>query len=139
MSQSSTILSKNGHPTSLQTDPEVVPKAKRRTFSAAYKQHILEEADRCNERGQVGALLRREGLYSSHLTDWRREREAGRLSGSTDQRRGRKPRQSAAEKENARLQRENERLRRQLERANLIISAPKKLAQALETPSESKR
>jgi transposase len=53
-------------------DPEVVPKAKRRKFSAEYKVRILEEADRCTERGEIGALLRREGLYSSHLSTWRR-------------------------------------------------------------------
>ena len=62
-------------------DPEVVPKAKRRMFSAKYKLRILEEADSCTEAGQVGALLRREGLYSSHLTTWRRQRDKGVLQG----------------------------------------------------------
>ena len=60
-------------------DPEVSTKARRRTFTAGYKQHILEEAD----RGEMGALLQREGLYSSHLTTWRRQREAGELAGLT--------------------------------------------------------
>ena len=58
-------------------DPEVPEQPKRRQFSAAYKARVLAEADACSERGQIGALLRREGLYSSHLTDWRRQREAG--------------------------------------------------------------
>jgi hypothetical protein len=58
-------------------DPEVVPMAKRRQFSAAYKRRILEEAESCSEPGEVGALLRREGLYSSHLTTWRQQRERG--------------------------------------------------------------
>ena len=60
-------------------DPKVVPKAKRRKFSADYKHRILEEADNCAEPGQIGALLRREGLYSSHLTTWRRQREPGEV------------------------------------------------------------
>ncbi len=64
-------------------DPEVVPKANRRQFSALYKLRILEEAKNCGERGQLGALLRREGLYSSHLTTWRRQWEKGEL-GSSD-------------------------------------------------------
>lgn len=138
MSQSSMSVPKNGHPTDRQVDPEVVPKASRRTFTAAYKQRILEEADGCNERGQIGALLRREGLYASHLANWRRQRDANRLSDTSERRRGRKPQQSAAEKESARLLRENERLRKQLEQANLIISAQKKLAQALEQTLDQK-
>lgn len=138
MTQSSTSHSENGHLVGPDVDPEVVPKAKRRTFTATYKQRILEEADSCNKRGQIGALLRREGLYSSHLSNWRREREANRLRGSTERRRGRKPQQSAVEKESARLRRENERLRTQLEQANLIIGAQKKLAQALEQTLDQK-
>ena len=110
-------------------DPEVVPQAKRRAFSAAYKLRILEEADRCDQRGQIGALLRREGLYSSHLTTWRRQRAAGQLSGLSPKR-GRKKDEQAAKI--AALRRENERLQSQLSQAELIITAQKKLAQALE-------
>jgi transposase-like protein len=62
-------------------DPEVVPQAKRRQFSARYKLRILTEADQCTQRGEIGALLRREGLYSSHLTTWRRQRDRGHLAG----------------------------------------------------------
>ena len=110
-------------------DPEVVPQAKRRTFSTAYKLRILEEVDRCDQRGQIGALLRREGLYSSHLTTWRRQRAVGQFSGLSPKR-GRKKDERAAEI--AALRRENERLQSQLNQAELIISAQKKLAQALE-------
>ncbi|MCB0047242.1 MAG: transposase [Caldilineaceae bacterium] len=108
-------------------DVQVVPKAKRRRFSAGYKRQILSEADRCSEPGQIGALLRREGLYSSHLTTWRRQREQGVLS----QKRGRKLDPQAAEIK--RLEQENERLRTRLSRAEHIIDVQKKLAQLLGT------
>jgi transposase len=90
-------------------DPEVVPRAKRRQFSAQYKLQILTEADQCSQRGEIGALLRREGLYSSHLTTWRRQRDQGQLQGLTSKKRGRKPDPQAAEL--ARLQRENAQLK----------------------------
>ena len=109
-----------------------MPRATRRTFSAAYKLRIVEEADRCTERGQIGALLRREGLYSSQLATWRREREAGGLQAMTPKKRGRKAGQDAKDVEIAALRRENERLQKQLEQAELIIGAQKKLAEALE-------
>jgi transposase-like protein len=72
-------------------DPEVVPGAKRRQFRAKYKLRILAEADQCTQRGEIGALLRREGLYSSHLTTWRKQRDRGQLEGLTPKKRGRKP------------------------------------------------
>ena len=112
-------------------DPEVMPSRRRRRFTAAYKQRILAEADRCIERGELGALLRREGLYSSHLTRWREQRRAGQLE---PQKRGRKANPQAAEV--ARLQQENERLKVQLERAELVIDAQKKLCQLFDLPSE---
>lgn len=115
-------------------DPEVEPKAKRRTFTAEYKLRILAEADACTEPGQIGALLRREALYSSHLTTWRRQRASGGLAGLAPKQRGRKKDEQAAE--NAKLRRENERLRKQLDQAELIIAAQKKLAQALEALTE---
>ena len=108
-------------------DPEVVPKAKRRQFSARYKLRILEEAENCAERGQLGALLRREGLYSSHLTTWRRQREKGQLEALSLKRRGPKP-QDALEERLAKLRRENERLKARLERAETIIEVQKKLS-----------
>jgi hypothetical protein len=97
----------------------------------------LQEADECRQSGQIGELLRREGLYSSHLSDWRRERAAGQLQGLSDQKRGPKPDVQTAEL--ASLRRENERLKAQLSQAELIISAQKKLAQALEQTLTSEK
>ena len=114
-----------------EADPEVLPKAERRQFSADYKLRVLAEADRCSEPGQIGALLRREGLYSSHLSKWRQQRERGALG----QQRGRKPDPQTAELK--RLQRENERLRSRLERAEHIIEVQKKLAELLGTTLEA--
>ena len=116
-------------------DPEVVPKAKRRKFSAKYKLRILEEADSCTEAGQVGSLLRREGLYSSHLTTWRRQRDEGVLQGLSPQKRGRK-RKDELEREVTRLQRENERLQASLEQAEMIIEVQKKLSRLLGLATE---
>ena len=117
-------------------DSEVRPDGRRRTFTVEYKLRILAEADRSSEPGTIGALLRREGLYSSHLTDWRRQRDMGELRPGVARVRGRKP--DAQAKELARLQRENERLRAQLEQAELIIGAQKKLAQVLENTLTSR-
>ena len=124
-------VSNNGNrqPMSKEPDPQVVPKAERRKFSAEYKLRILAEADECTERGAIGALLRREGLYSSNLDKWRKQRERGVLDGLRGQKRGRKPDPQAVE--NARLVRENEQLRSRLERAEHIIDVQKKLAQLL--------
>jgi transposase len=113
------------------TGTEVVARPTRRRFSAEYKAGILEEADRCAD-GQVGSLLRREGLYASHLTTWRRQREAGQLAALTPKKRGRKADPQAAEL--ARLQRENAQLQAQLQRAELIIDAQKKLLVLLNQP-----
>ena len=128
----SSISSPNGSEPVTHPEPEVVPKAIRRAFSADYKLRIVEEADRCTEYGEIGALLRREGLYSSHLTAWRRQREAGVLQGMAPKKRGRKASWGAHEIEIAALRRENERLQKKLEQAELIIGAQKKLAEALE-------
>jgi transposase len=107
-----------------QADPEVVPKAQRRQFSAEYKQRILQEHEACTEPGEKGALLRREGLYSSHITTWRRQRERGELAGLAPKKRGVKAEPQA--EENVRLRRENERLKKRLEQAELIIEVQKK-------------
>ena len=130
MSQPSTRVQRNGAGLPAQPNPEVEAKAKRRSFRAAYKLAILQEAERCTAPGAIGALLRREGLYASHLTSWRHQREAGELAGLTPKVRGQKPDRQAAEL--AALRQENERLRVQLEQANVIITAQKKLAQVLE-------
>lgn len=113
-------------------DPEVVAKATHRIFTAEYKRRILQEADASAQPGGVGALLRRESLYSSHLTTWRRQRERGELQGLTPAKRGRKADPQAAEI--ARLTRETQRLAAQLERAELIIEVQKKVSQLLGLP-----
>jgi transposase-like protein len=105
---------------------EVVAKPVRRRFTAAYKLHILQTADQCSP-GEVGALLRREGLYSSHLTTWRHQRDAGQLAGLAPKPRGPKPDPQADE--NAHLRRENERLQTRLQQAEAIIEAQKKITQ----------
>lgn len=107
-------------------DTEVVPKAKRRQFSVAYKKGILAEVDGCSEAGQIGAILRREGLYSSHLTTWRRQRERGEWTGK----RGR-PAKPEAEQELNRLRQENERLQQRLAQAEAIIDVQKKVSQLI--------
>lgn len=108
-------------------DPEVVPKAQRRRFSASYKLKILEEVD--NDSSQVGAILRREGLYSSHLSEWRKQRRHGALD-ALDKKRGRKGK-STEQAEVERLQRDNARLQRELAKARVLIDAQKKLAEIL--------
>jgi transposase-like protein len=107
---------------------------KRRTFAAEYKVRIVREADAAlasGVEGAVGELLRREGLYSSHLAVWRRERDAGELAGLTPRKRGRKPSKNALADENARLARENEKLKHELYKANIVIDTQKKLAALL--------
>lgn len=111
-------------------DPEVVPKAKRRKFTAEYKLRIVKEADTCTEPGQVGALLRREGLYSSHLSEWRQLRKEGQLQALSTKKRGRKA-QDPSMAELAELRRENQSLRTRLEQAQIIIDVQKKLSQLL--------
>ena len=113
-------------------DPEVPAQAVRRRFSAQYKLKILEQLDKCKNSGEVGALLRREGLYSSHLTKWRIQREQGALNGLEPQKRGRKQKEvNPLAREVARLQRENERLQARLKQAETIIEVQKKLSQLL--------
>jgi transposase len=123
-------------------DPEVLEKPVRRRFTAEYKRRIVEEADRCTEHGQLGALLRREGLYSSHLTTWRKQRDQGVLDGLRPKKRGRKPHnKDPLVEENERMKRENARLTARLKQAELIIDVQKKLSRilgiSLETPEES--
>ena len=112
----------------LSPDPEVPERARRRQFSASFKLRVLREADTCaTTSGALGALLRREGLYSSHLTTWRHQRERGELEALQPQRRGRPPGDPASA-ELARLRQENERLTRQLATAETIIEIQKKVA-----------
>jgi len=113
-------------------DPAVPEKPVRRRFDAEYKARILREADQLTEPGQLGALLRREGLYSSHLSVWRKQRDAAALAGLVPKRRGRKPDPNAAlVAENQRLVRENAKLMRKLRRTEAILDVQKKLSEIL--------
>ncbi len=114
-------------------NPEVVAKAKRRRFAGAYKQRILIEADAAKTAGTLGALLRRERLYSSLLVTWRRERDAGILQGMTPAKRGPKSKHNPLDAEVDKLRRQNARLTEDLRKAGIIIDVQKKLATLLET------
>ncbi len=112
-------------------DPEVVQCSKRRKFSAEYKRRILEEADTCTESGQIGALLRREGLYSATLAQWRRQRAQKGIEGLAEKKRGPKSARDPLADTVQRLERENARLRKSLEQSRLIIDIQKKTAALL--------
>jgi transposase-like protein len=113
------------------TNPEVRDKAVRRHFTAAYKRRILQEADKCGPGG-IAALLRREGLYSSHLTTWRKLRSTGEIAGLEPRKRGKKPvPRNPLAAENERLRRETQRLEKRLHQAEVIIDVQKKLCDLL--------
>jgi transposase-like protein len=119
-------------------DPEVSERPVRRQYSPTYKLRILREADRCKKPGELGALLRREGLYSSILTNGRRQRERGELDGLVGRKRGRRATERAAlVKENKQLRRQKARLEEKLRQAELIIEVQKKVAEALRSPLDS--
>ena len=122
-------------PASAPPDPEVPEKPTRRCFAAAYKLRMLRLADACTTPGSLGALLRREGLYASNLTTWRRQRDRGALTALAPHKRGRKaasrdPRLAEHEK----LRKENERLTKRLRQAEIIIDVQKKVSQMLGIP-----
>jgi transposase len=114
---------------------EVVAKAKRKQFTVAEKQRILREVDACQGSGEIGALLRREGIYSSYLTTWRRQRENRELEGLSPRKRGPKPNPEATEL--AKLRREHERLKERMRQAELIIEVQKKVALMLGANQEA--
>ena len=114
-------------------DPEVRPKARRRSFSAAYKKKILAEVDAAAGTGSIGEILRREGIYSSTLTGWRREREAA-VDGAFSQKRGPSPQHNPLAAENEKLRRKNQRLEEELRKAEIIIDVQKKVALLLGRP-----
>ena len=119
-------------------DPEVPERPVRRRFLAEYKLQILRQADACTEPGQLGELLRREGLYASHLSTWRTGRERGTLDALTPKKRGRKPRDNdPLIEENRRLERVNKRLVERLRQAEVIIDVQKKVAEILGIPLQS--
>ncbi len=116
-------------------NPEVVADAKRRSFTAEYKLRILAEADAAAAQpGSIGALLRREGLYSSHLVTWRRERQTGMLKGLTPHKRGPKPKRNPQDEEIQKLRRENQRITEELRKAQIVIEVQKKVGSLLGWP-----
>jgi transposase len=115
-------------------NPEVVADARRRSFTGEYKQRILAELDSAAQPGAVGALLRREGLYSSHLSTWRRERQAGILKGLTPLKRGPKSKRNPQDEEMQKLRRENQRLNEELRKAAIVIDVQKKVGALLGWP-----
>ena len=129
-----TAVSQDGVASPEPVDPEVVERPRRRRFTAVYKVRIVEEAEGCREYGQIGALLRREGLYSSQLSTWRRQYRAGALRALKDDTRGRRPSRNPVEAENERLRRKVVRLERQLAQAHTIIEFQKKFAEVLGIP-----
>ena len=129
-----------GASVSFKPDPEVSSEPKpRRRFTATYKLRVLQQADACTEPGQVGALLRKEGIYSSNLTAWRRQRAKGILNGLTPKKRGRKEIEKNPLAETvARLQKDNQLLMEKLNKAKAIIEVQKKISEilGLSTPNE---
>jgi transposase-like protein len=126
--------SKAGPEPNTYPDPEVVAQAKRRRFTAEYKQSILTKADQAKGSGGVGALLRREGLYSSLLTTWRRERAAGVRNALAPQKRGPKSKRDPAQEEIQKLQKDNARLTEQLRKAEIVVDVQKKVGALLGWP-----
>ena len=123
--------SAGGHIRQSIPDPEVSMKNGHWRFSASYKIRIVREADACTQIGEIGALLRREGLYSSQLTDWRRQYHKGIEAALTDDKRGRKPTRNPLTDEVERLQRELDRTQKKLKRAETIIEFQKNLCEIL--------
>jgi transposase-like protein len=136
----------NGQPSAEapRPDPEVIPSAKRRTFSSAEKVRILAAADACTASGEIGALLRHEGIYSSHLATWRKQRQFAIEAGALERKRGPKVDPAAAQDRRVlELEKQVERLQAKLAKADLIIDVQKKLSTLLglstsDTPSEPK-
>lgn len=118
-------------------DPEVPEKTIKRKFTVKYKARIVREADACTETGQIGSLLRREGLYSSQLAQWRQAYQKGALAALKDNKRGRKQVKHPLQAENERLKKANVQLEKRLEQAEAIIDIQKKLSGLLGIPLAS--
>jgi|SRR4051794_1825329 transposase len=114
-------------------DPEVTPKAKRRSFSASYKKKILAEVEAAGASGRIGEILRREGIYSSTLANWRKERDAA-VDSAFSQKRGPESKRSPLTAENEKLRRQNLRLQEELRKAEIIIDVQKKVATLMGRP-----
>lgn len=122
----------------VEKNPEVAEKATRRRFTADYKRRIALEAERCTEPGEIGALLRREGLYSSVVQRWRRQLREEPVSSSKKSSQSASATKPSAAKELAALRRENERLKEKLRQAELIIDVQKKVSEMMQTRSHEK-
>ena len=136
---SSTVALRGSGVKAVVPNPEVPEKASRRSYTAEYKRLILREAELCKEQGQIGALLRREGLYYSNLTAWRRQVERGTLDALSSKKRGpqaRKPDPSV--RRIAEQEKEIQKLRARLRKAELIIDAQKKIAAIFQLPCDQK-
>ena len=135
------VLSESSSPirTASDPDPEVPEKARRRQFTARYKLDILSRVEACSQPGDIGKLLRKEGLYSSLISKWRTQKKEGALAALSAKKRGRKPRRVDPQAQRvAELERENARLRQKLEKAETIISVQKKLSQLLNESEEER-
>ena len=121
--------------TTRKIETEIRERSERRRFTKEYKLRVLQEADGCTKPGEIGALLRREGLYSSHLTSWRRQRLEGTLK-ALERKRGPKAKRTSEQAELETLRRDNERLREKLRRAEKIIEVQKKLSEVLGLDSD---
>lgn len=120
------------------SNPEVFEKPRKRRFTAEYKLKILGEADACQDDGEIGTVLRREGLYSSYLTAWRRQREEGTLGALGPKKRGRKSkRRDPLAAEVQKLKKENQKLKKRLMQTETIIEVQKKMSEALGIPLKS--
>jgi len=115
-------------------DPEVETRPKRRRFTAEYKARILREAERCTKPGEIGALLRREGLYASHLITWRRQREKDGVAGLSRKRGRKADPESGSARKIAQLEGANRRLSEKLRKAEIIIEFQKKMAELWASP-----
>jgi transposase len=118
---------------SVPADPEVVARPERRTYTAEYKRRILAQADAATEKGEIAKLLRREGIYSSTLAGWRRERESA-LAKAFSQKRGPEPKSNPRAGENERLRQQNKHLEEELRKAEIIIEIQKKVAMLFGKP-----
>jgi transposase len=118
-------------------DPEVEGRPRRRRFTAEYKARILREAERCSKSGEIGALLRREGLYASHLITWRRQRERDGVAGLSRKRGRKSDPESGSTRTIAKLEGANRRLTEKLRKAEIIIDFQKKMAELWATPKPS--
>ncbi len=122
-----------------QADPEVLPKKKRRYYTTKYKLRILEQVDQLTEQGQVGALLRKEGLYYSTISRWRKQRDLGAFQGLSGKRGPKESKNKQEQKRIQELERENVKLQKQLQKAETIIDFQKKISELLEIPGSGSK